>query len=182
ALLAAKPFGSTSAALMFEDHGHGYGFGWGIQSQFGRRQFVHAGGINGFSVVVSFYPDEDLFIAVLANIQAAPVQKIARDLAALHFGVEETKPSLVLDAALLADYVGTYRLASGRALQITQEGARLFAETGDYGRQELVATDDQTFAAKLVDWELHFAADGVEQAQSVLFRRDGLEMSGTRED
>jgi D-alanyl-D-alanine carboxypeptidase len=182
ALVAAKPFSPASAALMFKDHGHGYGFGWGIQSQFGRRQFVHAGGINGFSVVVSFYPDDDLFIAVLANIQAAPVQKIARDLGALHFGIEETKPSLVLDAALLADYVGTYRLASGKKLQVTQEGVRLFAETGDYARQELVATDDQTFAARLVDWELRFAADGVEQAQSVLLRRDGVEMSGTRED
>jgi CubicO group peptidase (beta-lactamase class C family) len=198
ALVAAKPFSPASAALdhddfgsnrseimhpalMFKDHGHGYGFGWGIQSQFGRRQFVHAGGINGFSVVVSFYPDDDLFIAVLANIQAAPVQKIARDLAALHFGIEETKPSLVLDAALLADYVGTYRLASGKPLHITQEGTRLFAETGDYARQELYATDDQTFAAKLVDWKLRFAADGVEQAQSVLFHRDGQEISGTRE-
>ncbi|HEY0144810.1 MAG TPA: serine hydrolase domain-containing protein [Methylovirgula sp.] len=182
ALVAAKPFSPTSAALMFKDHGHGYGFGWGIQNQFRRRQFVHAGGINGFSVVVSFYPDGDLFIAVLANIQAAPVQKIARDLAALHFDIEETKPSLVLDAALLADYVGTYRLPSRRVLRVTQEGARLFVETGDYARQELVATDDQTFAARLVDWELRFAADGVEQAQSVLFRRDGVEMSGTRED
>jgi D-alanyl-D-alanine carboxypeptidase len=182
ALFAAKPFSPASAALMFKDHGHGYGFGWGIQSQFGRRQFVHAGGINGFSVVVSFYPDDDLFITVLANIQAAPVQKIARDLAALHFGVTEPTPSLVLDAALLADYVGTYRLASGRGLRITQEGARLFAETGDYARQELVATDDQTFAARLVDWHLRFAADGVEQAQSVLFRRDNVEISGMRED
>ncbi len=58
---------------MFKDHGHGYGFGWGIQNQFRRRHSFIAGGINGFSVVVSFYPDGDLFIAVLANIQAAPV-------------------------------------------------------------------------------------------------------------
>ncbi len=86
--------------------------------------------INGFSVVVSFYPDGDLFIAVLANIQAAPVQKIARDLAALHFDIEETKPSLVLDAALLADYVGTYRLPSRRVLRVTQEGARFSSRRG----------------------------------------------------
>ena len=66
-------------------------------------------------------------------------------------------------------------------LRITQEGARLFAETGDYARQELYATDDQTFVAKLVDWHLRFAADGVEQAQSVLFHRDDVEMQGTRE-
>ena len=120
-----------------QDHGHGYGFGWGIQTQFGRRQFVHAGGINGFSVVVSLYPDDDLFIAVLANIQAAPVQKIARDLAALTFRYYGEEAALVLDAALLADYVGTYRLASGRALTSRRKGARLFAETGDHARQEL---------------------------------------------
>ncbi len=85
ALVAAKPFSSASAALMFQDHGHGYGLGWGIQTQFGRRQFVHAGGINGFSVVVSLYPDEDLFIAVLANIQAAPVQKDRQRSRGAHF-------------------------------------------------------------------------------------------------
>jgi D-alanyl-D-alanine carboxypeptidase len=181
ALVAAKPFSPAAAALMFQDHGHGYGLGWGVQTQFGRRQFVHAGGINGFSVVVSLYPDEDLFLAVLANIQAAPVQKIAGDLAALAFGLTEQKPALVLDAALLADYVGTYRLACGRALHITQEGARLFAETGDHARQELRATRDESFVGRLIDWQLRFAADGVEQAASVIFTRDGVEMRGVRE-
>ena len=88
----------------------------------------------------------------------------------------------MLDAALLADYVGTYRLASGRTLRITQDGARLFAETGDHAKQELRALDDQTFAGQLIDWELRFAADGVEQAASVVFIRDGVEMRGTRED
>ena len=182
ALVGAKPFSRASAALMFTDHGHGYGFGWGIQTQFGRRQFVHAGGINGFSVVVSFYPDDDLFIAVLANIQAAPVQKLARDLAGLFFGVKDEKPALVLDAALLADYVGAYRLDSGRVLRITQDGVRLYAETGDYDKQELIAVDDQTFIGRLVDWHLRFAADGVEQAQSVVFIRDGVQVAGERED
>ena len=45
----------------------------------------------------------------------------------------------MLDAALLADYVGSYQLASGRVLRITQDGPRLFAETGDHARQELRA-------------------------------------------
>jgi D-alanyl-D-alanine carboxypeptidase len=182
ALVAAKPLSPSSSALMFKDHGHGYGFGWGIQAQFDRRQFVHAGGINGFSVVVSYYPDDDLFIAALANIQAAPVQKVARDLAALYFGIDDKTLSLVLDAALLADYVGTYRLSNKRALKVTQAGSKLFAATGDHGRQEMLAIDDQTFVGQLIDWQLRFAVDGVEQAQSVTFTRDGTEMVGTRED
>jgi CubicO group peptidase (beta-lactamase class C family) len=180
ALAAAKPIGAASRDLMFRDHGHGYGFGWGIQSQFSRRQFVHAGGINGFSVVLSHYPDADLTIILLANIQAAPVQKIARDLAALYFGVTEAERDMVLDAALLADYVGAYRLGPGRVLRVTQDGARLFVETDAQSRQELFAKDDHNFICKMIDWEVRFEADGVEQANRVILRRNGKEMSGPR--
>ncbi len=180
ALAAAKPISAASVDLMFRDHGHGYGFGWGIQRQFSRRQFVHAGGINGFSVVLSHYPDADLTIILLANIQAAPVQKIARDLAALYFGVTEAERELVLDAALLADYVGTYRLGPGRVLRVTQDGARLFVETDEQSRQELFAKDDHNFICKMIDWEVCFEADGVEQASRVILRRSGKEVSGPR--
>ncbi len=45
ALVAAKPFSPTSAALMFKDHGHGYGFAWGIQTS--------SGGDNSFMPAVS---------------------------------------------------------------------------------------------------------------------------------
>jgi D-alanyl-D-alanine carboxypeptidase len=180
ALAAAKPIGRASRDLMFANHGHGYGFAWAIQTQFSHRQFVHAGGINGFSAVMSHYPDDDLTIVLLANIQAAPVQKIARDLAALYFGVVEDKPEVVLDAALLADYVGAYRLGRERILRVTQDGARLFVETEEHGRQELFAKDDHHFIGKIIDWEVSFEADGVEQANRVILRRNGKEMSGPR--
>jgi D-alanyl-D-alanine carboxypeptidase len=180
ALAAAKPIGRASRDLMFADHGHGYGFSWGIQRQFSRRQYVHAGGINGFSVVLSHYPDDDLTIVLLANIQAAPVQKIARDLAALYFGVAKEEREMVLDAALLADYVGAYRLGPERILRVTQDGARLYVETEEHGRQELFARDDHSFICKLIDWEVRFEADGVEQASRVILRRNGKEQSGPR--
>ncbi|MGC2392713.1 MAG: serine hydrolase [Methylovirgula sp.] len=179
ALAAEKPIGARSVALMFADHGHGYGFAWGIQRQFGRRHFVHAGGINGFSVVLSHYPYDDLSIVVLANIQAAPVQKIARDLAALYFGVDEAR-EITLDAALLADYAGVYQLAPGRLLRVTQDGARLFVETEEHGQQEFLAKDDHTFVGKMIDWEVFFEADGVEQASRAVLRRGGKELSAVR--
>lgn len=179
ALASAKPVGAASIDLMFRDHGHGYGFGWGIQRQFSRRQFVHAGGINGFSVQLSHYPDEDLTIIVLANIQAAPVQKIARDLAALSFGAE-AEPEVALDAALLADYVGLYRLGPNRVLRVTQDGARLFAEMDGQNRQELFARDDHNFRCEMFDSDIRFEADGVEQASRVILNRNGKEQSGSR--
>ncbi len=146
---------------MLRDHGHGYGMGFAVQSQFSRPHLVHAGGINGFSVVLSHFPDADLSLAVLANIQGAPVQKIARDLAALYFGVAQDGEEISLDPALLADYVGVYRLDENKILRVAQEGGRLFVEWGGQPRQEAVARDDHHFRAKLADWSLSFEADGV---------------------
>jgi D-alanyl-D-alanine carboxypeptidase len=180
ALRAAKPISVAARDLMFADHGHGYGFAWGIQRQFSRRQFVHAGGINGFSVQLAHYPDDDLTIIVLANIQAAPVQKIGRDLAALYFGVPDEDCDMVLDAALLADYVGAYRFGPERILRVTQDGARLFIEADEHSKQELFARDDHNFICKMIDWQVSFEADGVEQANRIILRCNGKEQSGVR--
>lgn len=180
ALSAAKPISASSVALMIRDHGHGYGFGFAIQSQFSRPHFVHAGGINGFSVVLSHYPDTDLTIIVLANIQGAPVQKIARDLAALYFGVKDAADEISLDPALLADYVGLYRLGETKILRVTQDGARLFVEWAGQKRQEAIAQDDHHFRAKLADWTLGFEADGVAPASRAILKQNGRIWSGPR--
>lgn len=182
ALAAAKPISADSVALMIRDHGHGYGFGFAIQSQFARRHLVHAGGINGFSVVLSHYPDADLTLIVLANIQGAPVQKVARDLAALYFGVTDTAHEVSLDPALLADYVGSYRLSETRILRVSQEGSRLFVEWTGQKRQEAIAHDDHHFIGKLADWTLSFEADGVALASRAILTQNGRIWRGPRID
>ena len=179
-LAAAKPISAESVAQMIRDHGHGYGFGFAVQSQFSRRHLVHAGGINGFSVVLSHYPDADVTLIVLANIQGAPVQKMARDLAALYFGVTDETHEVSLDPALLADYVGSYRLGETKILRVSQEGARLFVEWAGQKRQEAIAQDDHHFIGKLADWTLSFEADGVALASRAILKQNGRSWRGPR--
>jgi D-alanyl-D-alanine carboxypeptidase len=179
ALKQARPISAASVALMIEDHGQGYGMGFAVQSQFGRRHLVHAGGINGFSVVLSHYPEMDTTFLVLANIQGAPVQKIARDLAAVFFGVDQSQEEVTLDPALLADYVGTYAL-EGKRLRVSQKGARLFAEWAGQIDQEMIAEDDHHFRAKWSDWSLSFEADGVALASRATLTLEGRSWSGPR--
>jgi CubicO group peptidase (beta-lactamase class C family) len=87
ALYAAKPLSPTSMQAMFTDYGHGYGFGWFIDSQFGHQHIFHDGGINGFVSRFDRYPMDKLTIVVLSNEGAAPVGRIADDLAAIYLGV-----------------------------------------------------------------------------------------------
>jgi D-alanyl-D-alanine carboxypeptidase len=179
ALKASRPISASSVALMIQDHGQGYGMGFAVQSQFGRRHLVHAGGINGFSVVLSHYPETDTTFIVLANIQGAPVQKIARDLAALYFGVDLARAETSLDPALLADYVGTYALGE-KHLRVRQRGAQLFVDWAGQNEQEVIAEDDHHFRAKWADWSLSFEADGVALASRATLTQEGRSWSGPR--
>lgn len=63
-----------------------YGYGWFIYKDKSNRKAVgHTGGINGFKSNITRYPDEKVFIIVLSNLDVAPVDDIANDLAEMVF-------------------------------------------------------------------------------------------------
>jgi len=49
-----------------------YGFGFFLQQQLGRPQVWHTGAINGFLSSLSYFPDEELAIAVIINANPTP--------------------------------------------------------------------------------------------------------------
>ncbi|HEV8433175.1 MAG TPA: serine hydrolase domain-containing protein [Thermoanaerobaculia bacterium] len=48
----------------------GYGFGWIIDEQAGRRRIEHGGSWQGFTCRISRYPDDNLTVVVLTNLEA----------------------------------------------------------------------------------------------------------------
>lgn len=82
-----------------------------IRNWEGHRKIAHAGDIDGFSAYMSYYPDDDISIVVLANtreVAPTPVgieQKIARIL----FGITRPAPSETpLPASEIAALAGDY--------------------------------------------------------------------------
>lgn len=74
AILRGGILEKTSTEQMFRIYpetllqGMHYGYGIVIAERFGKRLYYHGGGINGFSSVLQIYPDEDLIIAVMSNV------------------------------------------------------------------------------------------------------------------
>ncbi len=60
-----------------------HGFGWDIEDQRGRRVFQHSGSWQGFSSFIARYVDNDITIAVLANVNDAQASIIAHQIAGL---------------------------------------------------------------------------------------------------
>lgn len=63
-------------------HPANYGFGWATKFVRGHRMVGHSGGWQGFSTYFARYVDDELSIAVLANLDAAEPGRIVKRIAA----------------------------------------------------------------------------------------------------
>ncbi|MFH1687592.1 MAG: serine hydrolase [bacterium] len=59
-----------------------YGLGWFVEAYRGIRRVYHGGNIDGFSALLSLYPDNDLGIVALANLDDTPLPEIITHYAA----------------------------------------------------------------------------------------------------
>ena len=62
--------------------GMSYGFGLAVFDQQGRTRLSHFGAINGFTAVLSWYPEDDLHIAVISNSTAVASDPLEIEIAA----------------------------------------------------------------------------------------------------
>jgi CubicO group peptidase (beta-lactamase class C family) len=85
ALYGEKLISKRSLDQMFTPYRDGYGFGWKILKEFQRRVLMSAGRINGFSVSIRRYPDDDACVIVLGNLESADAEKVSHQLGAILF-------------------------------------------------------------------------------------------------
>ncbi len=126
----------------------GYGYGLGAGELNGHRSIGHAGGINGFSSMLSVFPDDSLVVVVLANSEEANTSRIAQRIARAAFGIAEpVVRSLPLTAAERARYAGTYRLNDALDLRVFSLGDSLMAQATGQGAWRLLAQGNDAFLA-----------------------------------
>ena len=70
----------------------GYGLGLQVGEMAGRRKISHGGGINGFLSQLSWYPDDELVVAVLSNSTSAEPGALEARIARAVLGVPEADP------------------------------------------------------------------------------------------
>ncbi|MGN7127186.1 serine hydrolase [Methylorubrum thiocyanatum] len=197
ALAGPRLLSDASRAAMFDDRGTGYGLGWFVSRAFGKqadtkpgaktsshRVYGHAGSIPGFLSINDVYPDDHLTVIVLSNTETAPAQKIARDLAALHFGHYAAPEAIVLEDVILDRYPGTYRLGQRAFLTVAREsggkGSGLTARATGEPAFPFVPESDRTFVSKVADMRLTFETEPDGTPTGLILHRDGRDRTGPR--
>jgi CubicO group peptidase (beta-lactamase class C family) len=93
-----------------------YGFGWWIRRQNNHKVIEHGGNWQGFTCDISRYPDDNLTVVVLANLDAADPDLMAHVIAGLVdpplspaklAGIPDSQPEIAATLAKVLDHVVT---------------------------------------------------------------------------
>lgn len=187
ALLTQDSYARMTTAHITSDDAS-YGYGLALDQQWGRRRVFHDGGMPGFLSTANYYPEEQLFIALLSNFENSAITEIQRDLAAILFGEAYDLPSsrtfIAVDPSTFAPLVGTYTMRYfGRtsAMEITQDGNALWAEVHGLPKTRLrpLATD-RYFAQMKGEVELTFCDNGGQPVTDIAVDWAGHALSAQR--
>ena len=126
-----------------------YGFGFIVDTVSGHRRVSHAGKLEGFSSDLIYYPDEQIFVAVLGNTAGTAPEGMARDLGEIAEGDDAAskakRKEVTLAPEVLRKYVGTYEISAGVNLYVRIEGGGLTEEVTGQRRAKMMAESESRF-------------------------------------
>ncbi|MCO6512092.1 MAG: beta-lactamase family protein [Aridibacter famidurans] len=88
ALFSGKLLSTKSLDRMFTAYKNEYGFGWKVTSRGGKRLYNHTGVTHGFSAHIARFPDDDVLIVILSNIETENTGETASWIAEIIFDPE----------------------------------------------------------------------------------------------
>jgi CubicO group peptidase (beta-lactamase class C family) len=159
------------------DH-YSYGFGEFVGTLGGHPMVFHNGGINGFSAKLSYYPDDDLYVAVLSNTETADTDTIDAAIGRAALGLPQPGPpeDLPIPAAELARAPGTYFVRMmGTAMVVAAKDGKLFLGNRGEGPR-LLRQSDGSYAIDGASASIVFTTSGLEILQG------GMRFPGKRSD
>lgn len=151
-----------------------YGYGLFSTRLHGRAFVGHNGGIDGFSAALGSYPEDDLEIIVLLNVQDVDALGVAYDLGAIVHGDPYTLPEvripLNVDAATLAHYTGRYVLKPDFDVTVFSKEDRLYVQPVGSEPFELFPEGDDAFYLSVIDAEVTFTVDAAGTVTGLSFK------------
>jgi len=180
-LFGGKVLSAASLQKMTTPFKQDYAFGLSVHTAGGHKVIDHGGGIEGFNTHLAYYPDDQLTVVVLGNLNG-PASDLAGKLGAAALGqpvkLTSERKEIALPAAKLANFVGTYELAPGINLMITLDGNQLMTQLSGQPKLPVFAESETMFFLKVVDAQLEFGKD--EKGAYVILHQGGRDQKAVK--
>ena len=114
-----------------------YPYGWGKRNYSGRDLIEQSGIHEGFNAHMALYFKDHLYVVVLSNVQSGLFNRIPKDLEAVLFGGETSRPpeakATAVNEAALLEYQGAYKSERIPVPQnLTVHDGKLYMQWGRY--------------------------------------------------
>jgi CubicO group peptidase (beta-lactamase class C family) len=187
-LFGGKVLSDASSKAMTNPGKGGYGFGLGIDPRDGYRIISHGGGIEGFNTELTYVPEKQIAVVVLANVNGVVPGAMASQLLDVILGKKVTlateRKEVTATKEELAKFVGVYELAPEFSLTFAMEGDGLTAQgTGQKALPVVyLGTQDghPRFFNEKVSAEIEFVPDGSGSFSSLVLHQGGRDVPGKR--
>jgi CubicO group peptidase (beta-lactamase class C family) len=186
-LFGGKLLSAASLQKMTTPFKNDYAFGLQVHTANGHKVIDHNGGIEGFNTMLAYYPEDKLTVVALANMAPASSGEIVSQLTLLAQGgtvtLQSERKEITVDPAVLARYVGVYRMAAGGDMLITLDGGQLSGQLTGQGALPLFPESETMFHPKTVNAQIEFPATVPQgKASQLTLHQNGRDVVGTRLD
>lgn len=183
-LFGGKVLSAASLQEMTTPFKHDYAFGLGVSTVKGHKLIEHGGGIEGFNTQLSYYPDDNLTVVVLGNLNGSGPGEIAPKMAALVRGENVLLPSerkeITVPVKILAGYVGSYELEPNFVLTVTLEGDKLMTQAAGQEKIPIFAESETMFFTKVMDAQIEFVKNEKGQVTHLVLHQGGHDVKAMK--
>lgn len=183
ALKAGRLLTPSSMKAMFTPEKNNYAYGWQVSGKTGRKKVGHGGGINGFVTQFDRFPDDDVCVVVLCNVQPYNPGRLSDSLGRIAMGDDVPMPrerkAVPLDAALIDTYVGRYEIKPGLILTLERDADRMTVQVTGQGKFEVLAESAVNFFLKAMDAEFTVVKEG-NRISGLIVRQGGKVVEAKR--
>jgi CubicO group peptidase (beta-lactamase class C family) len=163
-----------------------YGYGWCVSDYEGHRLIEHGGGIHGFLSHVMLFPEDRVFVAMLANSTVMDLQPepLAFKAGCLALGIPYKEPvPISVPEKDLEPLIGVYSDARGDEAYIKRREGKLFIQIEELGESEIRPVSSTEFFLADFPARLHFLKDAQGTVTGLkMSARIGPDRSYTRTD
>jgi CubicO group peptidase (beta-lactamase class C family) len=156
-LFGGKLVTPASMRKMIAPFKHDYACGLYVRHVEGRLLIDYDGNNIGYNAQVAYYPEDELAVIVLANLNGTVTSEMNKALAAVALGETPPTPSvhkeIPLPKQVLSRYAGTYQF-SGYSLKMVPEGNHLLVQFDDGSMLPVFPESETKFFSK--PWPTRF--------------------------
>jgi CubicO group peptidase (beta-lactamase class C family) len=162
----------------------GYALGITIGESDNRKFVRHGGGIEGFNTELVYYPDTQITIAALSNVNGSGPSQIVSKLGPMAHGANVTLTSerkeIAVPAETLKKYVGTYSIAPNVTVMVRLDGNQLTTQVSGQPKTPAFAESETRFFLKVVDAQFEFSSGPEGKVTHLMLYQNGREIKAQR--